>query len=312
MMMMMMMKVERWERIAHDGVDTIICVVHAWLMDTNVIPLSPPCFAFLRHAFPISIVALIPPPVFLALQGWWDHRPITGGFIRLYLMPHGAVTCIAQLYVTYKKSGKTRVLLPTGHSSSGWQVAKGHLRESSLFSGEYIDLQSMASFRGWDTREGWGDGVADDASSAPSIHSWVEPLPYKSDTTLESWRTALHLRSTAKKTNVRTNNVPEHTLSPIGRLVPSEIPPVMPVERVDPDEVYSLGQGRWMVDFGKGFSGMVRFQNGLPEPIVPEDGNYPRGHSMNTLDPDESYITVVYGDSIEPSTGDINIAGERG
>jgi hypothetical protein len=57
---------------------------------------------------------------------------------------------------------------------------------------------------------------------------------------------------------------------------------------------------------------MVRFQNGLPEPIVPEDGNYPRGHSMSTLDPDESYITVVYGDSIEPSTGDINIAGERG
>jgi hypothetical protein len=86
----------------------------------------------------------------------------------------------------------------------------------------------------------------------------------------------------------------------------------MPVERVDPDEVYSLGQGRWMVDFGRGFSGMVRFQNGLPEPIVPEDGNYPRGHIMSTLDPDESYITVVYGDSIELSTGDINIAGERG
>lgn len=262
----------------------------------------------------LSYVALLPlpflSPPFLNLQGWWDHRPITGGFIRLYLMPHGAVTCIAQLYVTYKKSGTTKVLLSTGHSSSGWQVAKGHLRESSLFSGEYIDLQSMANFRGWDTREGWSDEVADTSTS--SIHSWVKPLLYKSDTTLESWRTALHLKSNARKTNVRQLNIPEHKLSPIGRLVPIEIPPVMPVERVDPDEMYSLDQGRWMLDFGKGFSGMVRFQNGLPEPIVPVDGLYPRGHGMSTLGPDESFITVVYGDSIELSTGDINIAGERG
>ena len=82
-------------------------------------------------------------------SGWWDHRPVTGGFICLYLMPHGAVTCIAQLYVTYKNKSlsnsssntkTTKVLSPTGRKSSGWQVAKGHLRESSLFSGEYIDL----------------------------------------------------------------------------------------------------------------------------------------------------------------------------
>jgi hypothetical protein len=251
-----------------------------------------------------------PPDIIPSTQGWWDHRPITGGFIRLYLMPHGAVTCIAQLYVTYKKSGMTKVLLPTGHSSSRWQVAKGHLRESSLFSGEYIDLQSMVNFEGWDTREGWSD-VIDDASSS-SIHSWVKPLLYKSDTTLESWRTSLHLKSTARKMNVRQSIIPEHTLSPIGRLIPNEIPPVLPIERVDPDEIYSLGQGRWMVDFGKGFSGMVRFQNGLPKPIVPADGTYPRGHSVSTLGPDESFITVVYGDSIELSTGDINIAGERG
>ena len=52
--------------------------------------------------------------------------------------------------------------------------------------------------------------------------------------------------------------------------------------------------------------GMVRFEDGLPNPIVPE--KYPRGHTVNTLNPDEEFVTVVYGESIEPLTGDINIA----
>ena len=52
--------------------------------------------------------------------------------------------------------------------------------------------------------------------------------------------------------------------------------------------------------------GMVRFEEGLPNPIVPEI--YPRGHTVSTLNPDEEFITVVYGESIEPLTGDINIA----
>jgi hypothetical protein len=192
-------------------------------------------------------------------------------------------------------------------------VAKGHLRESTLFSGEYIDLQTMAIFREWDTPEGWSgvqdvdeDTVAIGGGAGETVHSWVEPTLYQSDTTLEKWRTALHYKSSARKMMVRQSIIPEHKLAPIGRLIPNEIPPVMPVERVEPDEIYSLGQGRWMIDFGKGFSGMVRFDSGLPEPIVPDE--YPRGHSMSTLSSDESYITVVYGDSIELSTGDINIA----
>ena len=122
--------------------------------------------------------------------------------------------------MTYKKSGETTVLLATGLESSGWQIAKGPLRKSSLFTGEYINLQSLASFSGWDTTQGWSDAS----------------------------------------------------------------------------------------DNCRGFSGMVRFKDGLPDPIVPS--KYPRGHTVSTLDPDKSFITVIYGESIELTRGDINIAGE--
>ena len=71
----------------------------------------------------------------------------------------------------------------------------------------------------------------------------------------------------------------------------------MPMERIAPDEVYGLGDGRWMYDFGKGFSGMIRFEDGLPPPIVP-GGEYPRGHTVSTLNPNESFITVVYRESL--------------
>lgn len=246
------------------------------------------CPAFTEHLFFVA--------------GWWDHRPIAGSFIRLFYFPHGAVTCIAQLYVTYT-SGKTKVLLSTGDESSGWQVAKGHLRESSLFTGEYVDLGAMAALEGWDTRRGWSD--ASDESPG-NMHAWVAPWAYESDTTLATWRRTLEMRSNARPPNSNYKLMPDHKLSPIGKLVPHEIPPVLPVERVAPDEVYSLGSGRWLYDFGKGFSGMIRFEKGLPTPIVPEE--YPRGHTVSTLDPDESFITVVYGDSLELTTGDINIA----
>jgi len=205
--------------------------------------------------------------------------------------------------VTYK-SGKTKVLLSTGDESAGWQVAKGHLRESSLFSGEYIDLQAMAAFDGWDTNSGWADNTS--PKSSGKKHDWVQPQVYESDVTLESWRMTLEMKSHARNTNAKHKITPSHKLSPIGKLIPHEIPPVMPVERISPDEVYPLGNGRWMFDFGKGFSGMVRFDDGLPSPIVPE--KYPRGHTVSTLNPGEEFITVVYGDSLELTRGDINIA----
>ncbi|KAL9179118.1 hypothetical protein ACHAXT_000160, partial [Thalassiosira profunda] len=235
-------------------------------------------------------------------SGWWDHRPIGGSFIRLFYFPHGAVTTIAQLHVTYQ-SGDSRVLLATGDEEAGWQVAKGPLRESSLFSGEYVDLQSMASFEGWDTAGKWTALADEDA--ATTIHSWVPPQIYVSDTTLDEWRTTLHMKANAKRPNARRKIVPRHKLAPIGRLTPHEIPPVMPVERLEPDEVYGLGDGRWMYDFGRGISGVVRFEEGLPSPIVPE--NYPRGHTVSTLPPDESFITVLYGESLELTRGDVNL-----
>ena len=217
------------------------------------------------------------------------------------------MTCIAQLFVTYE-DGTTRVLLPTGKDASGWQVAKGQLRESSLFSGEYIDLQAQAGFHGWDTPQGWT--ATETGEEVDSKHAWVEPMLYKNDTTLESWRISLEMRAHARKMTGKYTVTPKHNMSPIGKLIPHEIPPVMPVERLSPDEVYSLGNGRWMFDFGKGISGMVRFEEGLPHPISPPDGKYPRGHTMSTLDPDDTFITVVYGESLEMNAfpHDINIA----
>jgi hypothetical protein len=52
---------------------------------------------------------------------------------------------------------------------------------------------------------------------------------------------------------------------------------------------------------GVGFSGMLRFEEGLPHPIVPK--KYPRGHTVDTLEEGEAFITVVYGERLEMSTG---------
>ena len=190
-------------------------------------------------------------------SGWWDHRPIAGSFIRLFYFPHGGVTCVAELHVTYK-SGKTKVVMATG-DESGWQVAKGHLRESSLFSGEYIDLKSKSEFEGWDTPSGYFETTHGAAHPADVLltgdHSWIAPKLYESDTDLPTWRYSLEMRANARRKNIKGPLMAKHKLSPIGRLIPHEIPPIMPLRRHVPDEVYGMGNGRWMYDFGVGFSG---------------------------------------------------------
>jgi hypothetical protein len=200
----------------------------------------------------------------------------------------------AEVHVTHE-SGKKAVLLPTGEQ--GWQVTKGHLRESSLFSGEYIDLGVMSALDGWDTNDKWSE------ISNNNKEKWTEPKLYESDTTLDLWRYQLHVKSTAlQRTKGEARpSIPDHAIAPIGKLVPGESPPVLPMAKIYPDEVYSLGNGRWMIDFGVGFSGMVRFGEGLPDPIVPK--KYPRGHSVSTLEEDEKFITVIYGERLELSTG---------
>ena len=262
-------------------------------------------------------------------SGWWDHRPIKGSFIRLFLFPHGPNTINANVIITYK-NGTRDVILPTGSTAAGWQVSKGHLRESSLFTGEYIDLGIMSSLSGWDTIAKWSDVAASsslnndywkvptlyesgesDRILACSCHEFCMLLPLDltaslihtiSDTTLDVWRYQLHVKSNAmRKLDNGTPFFPEHKIAPIGKLVPHEAPPVMPMAKIYPDEVYSLGDGRWMIDFGVGFSGVVRFENGLPEPIIPD--KYPRGHSVSTLYPNESFITVIHGERLELSTG---------
>jgi hypothetical protein len=232
-------------------------------------------------------------------SGWWDHRPIKGSFIRLWYFPHGPNTINAQVYVTYKNDTREVVLPTTGGSLGGWQVSKGALRESSLFSGEYIDLGVMDALKGWDTGEKWSEI----STTIEGMHDWKEPVLYESDTTLELWRYQLHVKANAKDRDPKDKRptVPENKVAPIGKLVPHETPPVLPMAKILPDEIYSLGDGRWMIDFGVGFSGMVRFGEGLPDPIVPE--KYPRGHTVSTLVDGERFITVVYGERLELSTG---------
>lgn len=223
-------------------------------------------------------------------SGWWDSRPLTCCIVSINLLPRGSLACIAQLHVEYM-DGLRETIIPT--SPQKWKVRRGYLRESDLFTGEVTDLELQhAKFRDWDTVDG---------------SDWIQPVVYKSLITREQWRQDLSERSSAKQHHEKEEDQLHFTVAPIGKnLVPCEIPPVMPIERIAPESIVNLGNGRWLLDFAKGMSGVLRFDDGLPTPIVPKE--YPRGHFVETRGNDEKYITVVYGDSLEVTTGDINLA----
>lgn len=62
------------------------------------------------------------------------------------------------------------------------------------------------------------------------------------------------------------------------------------------------------MDFGKAFSGVLRFESGLPEPLRPMN-NLPQGHTANTTYSGyNNYITIIHAESIEMETGDLNTA----
>jgi hypothetical protein len=62
------------------------------------------------------------------------------------------------------------------------------------------------------------------------------------------------------------------------------------------------------LDFGKAFSGVLRFESGLPEPLRPLD-HFPTGHTANTTYPEyNDYITIIHAETIEMETGDLNTA----
>ena len=82
--------------------------------------------------------------------------------------------------------------------------------------------------------------------------------------------------------------------------------------RIAPEEVRDLGSGRWLLDFGKAVSGVLHFEQGLPLPVVPEA--YPRAHGFKSAsERGDSFVTVIYGESLEMTTGDVNrvaVAGQ--
>eukprot|EP00970_Alexandrium_tamarense_P001360 scaffold145_cov195-Alexandrium_tamarense.AAC.4 len=241
-------------------------------------------------------------------SGWWDHRPVSG-MAKPQLLPRGPATVNGQLIITYA-SGEQRIVGETGKGGMNkWQVARGHIRESDLFTGEMVDLDVMSSMEGWDTSSGWAE-VVGNTESTPSpyeeVNKWIKPVPYRTDVTLEQRVQEMAIKAKAmdragKKEFPKSVN----SASPIGYLVPSEIPPVMSVERIAPDEIQNLGGGRWLIDYGKAMSGMIHFDEGLPEPIVPDE--YPRAHGFKAATANgDSFITVIYGESLEMTTGDIN------
>ena len=272
--------------------------------------------------------------------GWWDHRPINGNIVFMDFMPKGSPSAIAQLHVTYR-DGTTEILIPTGGGGGGgvgehdeavttasgkaapskrsslpisWKMGKGSLMESNLYTGEKIDLALQHKYRGWDRPS------ATNVTTNASPIDWVDPQLYKG-VDRQNWRVALKEFAVDGKQQTILSE-----LGPVGPLVPLEIPPVLPVDKIAPSSIIRLGSrddGRWLLDFGRGMSGVVRFEKGLPEPIVP--AMYPRAHNLSvTMNNPETdrYISVVYGDSLEMSTGDINLAlvagfghhkgGERG
>lgn len=240
----------------------------------------------------LQITKNTPHVVGIALgSGWWDARPLTGGIIKPNLLPQGPLTTIAELHITLK-DGSSVVKIPSGMND--WEIAKGFIRDSDLFTGDTIDLGAFQAMRNWDSphessRNMLGTNIV-----------WMEPVLYHSDSTLREWRKALSERAGAMERSVDK----AFSISPIGKLVPLGTPPVMPIERLAPESIKNLGDGRWLFDFGKAMSGVLRFDAGLPNPIVPE--TYPRSHKLETKG-EEEFITVVYGDSIQMETGDINL-----
>ena len=240
-------------------------------------------------------------------SGWWDHRPLSG-MAKPELLPRGPATVVAEVVVVYT-SGESVVLGKTGDNKD-WQVSRGHIRESDLFTGETIDLDVLTSMEGWDTPTEWKEAsVLNSANTDPSneINKWVNTVPYVTDVPLEARVQRMSLKAKAILPVEITKRFPDpkQYADPIGKLVPHEIPPVMSMERIAPDEIRDLGSGRWLFDFGKAFSGMLHFDKGLPEPFIPD--SYPRAHGFKKASANgDGFITVIYGESLEMTTGDIN------
>jgi len=231
--------------------------------------------------------------------GWWDHRPIVGKIVYTDWQTKGSITTIAQIHVVYQ-NGDTQIIAPTTNDAN-WKMGKGFLKDSSLFTGETMDLQLHSNNLHWDT-----NNHNNNNNNIGPVIEWVPPEIYRSTMTPGEWRRKLEWFVMTKEVQ---SGIP--AAGPIGDLIPLEMPPVLPVDKIHPvGEPTHLGSGRWLYDFGKGMSGVVRFESGLPHPIKPVNGQYPRGHdlSMITNEANDEYITVIHGDSLDMITCDINLA----
>ena len=163
-------------------------------------------------------------------SGWWDHRPVSG-MAKPQLLPRGPQTIVAQVVITYG-DGDVVVVGETSEKS-GWQVTRGHIRESDLFTGEMVDLDVLAKMEGWDTVNGWAEASDLTEIEDPfiEINKWVAPVPYRTDVTLEQRVQTMSIRAKAMKSNEGKFFKPgDNFADPVGKLVPHEIPPVMPIE----------------------------------------------------------------------------------
>jgi hypothetical protein len=180
-------------------------------------------------------------------SGWWDDLPLQPKIVNPELMPKGLVTTIAQLHVTYT-DGSTEVLIPTDGVSEGsldnttqasngevsaWKIGKGHIIESNLYTGETVNVQTLLDNAGWDTPSG-----IDKAHGKSNAIEWVTPMLYATVTTQEEWRGKLQTAAVENRATKVSSSI-----QPIGKLRPLQMPPVMPIERIQPDTIRHMGDG---------------------------------------------------------------------
>ena len=246
-----------------------------------------------------DVTALLEPgdnaAAFALGAGLWDPLPLVGGIVKHALNPRGPPVAAAQLYVSYEDGGAEVLRAETG--GMRWQALPGFLLASDLFTGEEVDLGALARLAGW--------AEAGGAPAAP----WVNATAYEADGTAAAWR-----RAKAAAYGPGAGAAPEpaapdapplsYRLPAIGAAEPLSIPPVMPAERLAPRNATHLGGGRWLLDYGRGMSGALSFDGGLPPPLRPEER--PRGHRYAAAG-GAAVATVVYGDSLTPE-GDVNLA----
>lgn len=182
-------------------------------------------------------------------SGWWDDLPLSPNIVNPDLMPSGIVTTIAQLHVTFE-DGSSDIWIPTNgmtveqhnatnatmttsqSSSFAWQMAKGYIEESNLFTGEAINMETLWNNLDWDSSKST-------TMSGPNKLNWTDPMVYTTITTREEWHEKLQKGAYHPRMIEISSQI-----SPIGKLRPLQMPPVLPIARIEPVSVTDKGDGK--------------------------------------------------------------------